>query len=480
MSGPMAKPEDDNRHRGMSQADLRFLMQTPLFDAIPEDAKFHLLAAMKRRIATPGERIMNQGEDGDCFYVIQEGTCQVNLEKDGVVHPLAVLRPGDTVGEMAVLTGEIRSADVDAQADMVLWRIGKEEFERICVEYPELRQFLTGIVSSRFARSRLTADRTVGKYVISTVTGHGGWSIVYKGVHKALDMPVAIKMLKHNLAMDEGFLEQFHNEARTIASLNHENIVKVYDIEELYRTVFIVMEYLDGVPLEALLRVTERLPVAKALSVLLQVCAGLKYAHERGIVHRDIKPANIFLLRDDGVKILDFGLACAPGTCNATRLEGTPMYVSPEQIRGKPVDERSDIYSLGISFYKIITGKRAFEELDVTSLLNLHLYEDVPDPRAGLPDLPDELYKFLMRSTKKNPEDRYQNIDEIVHDVRPLAEKLGIPITGSGSQRFNMTTLFLFYRDEHRETVRRVVEEFTEELEKIGAVLRQADFKDVH
>jgi CRP-like cAMP-binding protein/tRNA A-37 threonylcarbamoyl transferase component Bud32 len=474
----MNMPEQEGKSRGISQADVKFLMRTALFDAIPEEARFHLLTAMRRTIIKEGERLIWQGEQGDCFYVIQDGTCSVALEKDGNLHPLAILRPGDTVGEMAVLTGENRSAHVDAQTDLNLWRIGRDEFEAVCVEHPEIRHFLTGIVTARFGRSRLTADRTVGKYLITKVLGHGGFSIVYQGRHRSLDMPVAIKMLKHNLAMNQTFLGQFRDEARTIATLNHENIVKVYDIEEMYRTVFIIMESLDGISVEDILERTPRMPVSQALNILLQVCAGLSFAHERGIVHRDVKPGNIFVQRNEQVKILDFGLACVSGTCEA-RLEGTPLYVSPEQIKGRPVDLRSDIYSLGMAFYKMIVGRNAFMDKSISSLLNLHLYEETPDPRAAVPDLPDELATFIERATEKDPERRYQSVTEITNDLRPLAARLGLNHVGRSSQALNMTSLFLFYRPEHEAMLKKLLDDFGHELNKIGAVLRSANFRDV-
>jgi serine/threonine protein kinase len=153
--------------------------------------------------------------------------------------------------------------------------------------------------------------------------------------------------------------------------------------------------------------------------------------------------------------------------------------VSPELIKGQPVDQRTDIYSLGIAFYRIITGERAFDGADVSSLLNMHLYEDPRDPRSLVPDLPEELHRFLTVATRKEPEERYQNVNQIIHDLQPLAQRLGIQTPELAAPNFNMTSLFLFYRDEHQAILKRLVHDFSEELKKVGAVLREADFKDV-
>ncbi|MBI5568481.1 MAG: protein kinase [Desulfomonile tiedjei] len=474
----MGKKELLTKKDRMSDQDYQFLLQTPFFAAIPEDARFHLMVAMKPVHLPSGERLIAQGDEGDSFYIIQNGSCSVSLEKAGIVRPLAVLGPGDLVGEMAILTGEHRNAHVDAQTDMDLWRLSRTAFEGICNQYPEIRHFLTQVVTDRFARATLTADRTVGKYVITEVLGRGGWSIVYKGVHTMLNMPVAIKMLKHNMAMDPDFLEKFQNEARVIANLNHENIVKVYDIEQLYRTVFIIMEQLEGVSLVEMLREVTRVPLPRALNILLQVCHGLGYAHEKGIIHGDVKPGNIFIQKNDKAKILDFGLARRPGT-KGDRLVGTPRYFSPEQIRMGLLDERSDIYSLGISAYRIITGQEAFPDNDIANLLQCHLYEHIPDPRLVIPDLPDELHRFLVKSSEKDPTLRYQSMEEIIHDLQPLSRQLGVAPLAEPERHVNMMGLFLFYRSEHEEILKRLVGEFGQELRKIGAVLRDTDFKDI-
>jgi serine/threonine protein kinase len=291
-------------------------------------------------------------------------------------------------------------------------------------------------------------------------------------------MPVAIKMLKHTMAMHPEFSEKFKNEARTIANLNHENIVKVYDIEELYKTIFIVMEYLEGVPLDHLLKSMPRLPLSRVLDILMQVCAGLAYAHEKGIVHQDVKPANIFIQPGERARIVDFGLSLPPGTAGFSVSESA-HYMAPEQITGEPVDARTDIYALGIMAYEMVTGQRPYPEEDISKVLDMHVHEDVPDPRVLVPNLPDEVHRFIRRATERDPAARYQGAGEALRDLQPLAERMGV---GGAPhlrvQRKNMI-LSLFYKEEHQLTLNRLVEELSRELEKIGAVLRAADFKDV-
>jgi serine/threonine protein kinase len=291
-------------------------------------------------------------------------------------------------------------------------------------------------------------------------------------------MPVAIKMLKHKLAMDSRFLDRFQGEARTIAGLNHENIVKVYDIESRYQTVFIVMEYVEGETLEAILQETPRLPMTEVLRIVLQICTGLSYAHGRGIVHRDIKPANIIVQRDGKSKILDFGLAGAPGSSDPRRFEGTPMYASPERVKCENVDTRSDIYSLGLTCFRMFTGREAFPDDDVNSLLKRQIHEALPDPRSLVPDLPDEIVKFLTLATRKDPAERYQYVDQVIAEILPMSQRLGVSISSRPLHDSHLRNLLLFYGDQHREVVDRLVEEFSQELAKIGVIFREADFKE--
>jgi eukaryotic-like serine/threonine-protein kinase len=473
-----AIPVSGKQKKLIKPSDLEFLLRTTFFRAIPKDAICPLLNSLTFKHLKKGERLISQGDEGDSFYIILRGSCVINLEKENTLHPVARLRAGDIVGEMAVLTGERRSTHVDAETDMDLLSISRTQFDSLSSEYPELRNFLTEIITHRFSVSRQTADRTIGKYVITEIIGQGAWSMIYKGIHGKLRLPVAIKMLKHNMAMDTEFLEKFRNEAKIIARLNHTNIIKVFDIEELYRTVFIIMEYLEGTPLDDLLDRMPKLSLPVILDIILQVCYGLDYAHKQGIVHQDIKPANIFIQPDGKVKIVDFGLACPPGNIDFN-LPGTVFYMSPEQIEGNPVDERTDIYALGITAYEMITGQRPFPENNIAKLMDLHLSEDGPDPSLLASDLPDELRDFLMGSIKKDPDARFKNMSQILKKLLPLAEKLDLKVHSQQRKRGKMISMFIFYDEEHQLALNQFVDKFSNDIEEIGATLRVAQFEDI-
>jgi serine/threonine protein kinase len=464
----------------MYPADVDFFMHTQLFDAVSEEAKCPLLNCMTPGRFKAGQRVIRQGDEGDTLYMVQEGSCVAHMEKDGREHPVARLRAGDIIGEIALLTGEPRTAHVDAETDVKLWTMSRAQFDRLSKERPDVRNFLTELVSNRFSSERMTAERAVGKYVVNQIIGRGGWSIVYKGIHARLNMPVAIKMLKHDMALDPDFSEKFRYEAKTIAHLNHENIVKVYDIEELYRTIFIITEYLEGVPLDSILEKMPTLPLSKVLHILLQVSDGLEYAHKHGVVHQDIKPANIFIQWDNRAKILDFGLACPPGTIDCNIMAGTVFYMSPEQIEGERIDERTDIYSLGLTAFELITGQSPFPKDNIAKVMDLHLHEDVPDPRTLIPDLPDEACNFIMRATQREPAARYKSMSQVLYELESLAETMGVKRERPVQERRKMMSLFLFYDDQHELILKPLVEEFSHEVRNVGAELRAAEFKDVY
>lgn len=475
----MAEEQELGAMTLLTTDDLHWFMESGFFDAIPEDAKARLFGAARLLNLKEGERLIRQGDDGDCFYILREGKCVASIEKEGQSIAIGRLRGGDIVGEMALLTGEPRSAHVDAETDAVVWQIGRDAFEKTCAEHPDLRKFLTNVLLKRFSLALVRKDLTIGKYHVDKVLGQGGSSVVYQGTHAVLGMPVAVKMLKHHRAMEPAFVDQFRNEAKAIAQLNHENIVKVYDIEELYRTFFIVMEHVEGRSLRYVLGGAQRQLMARLFDYLLQIGAGLAHAHEKGVVHRDIKPGNVLIQEPgDKVKIVDFGLACPPGH-QEKNIQGSPWYLSPEQIKLEPVDERSDIYSLGIMAYEMFTGECPRKGNVLTEILCQHVQTDVEDPRKLAPDTPEDLANCIIKATRRNPSERYQTVKDILYDLEPLASKMGITSRRETKNQLNMMSLYLFYRGDHRQVMRQLVREFSRELEKVGARLRGAHYDNI-
>lgn len=458
--------------------DLQFLTATPLIRSIPENAVCRLLNSLAMKTLQSGDRLFSQGDVGDALYIIQEGKCTVQVPKDGKLCLVARLMEGDVVGEMAVLTGEPRSAHVEAETPMKLWGLGKAQFEMVSAECPDLRFFLTELVTHRFESEPLTGERAIGKYTIKNKLGKGGWSIVYHGVHKILNVPVAIKMLKHNMAMEQSFLDKFRNEAKIIARMNHRNIVRVYDIEEAFHTVFIIMEYLEGQGLDGLLVRMGIIPVPQAVDLLVQICEGLAYAHEQGIVHQDIKPANIFVQAEDRVRILDFGLACPSGS-EDLNMAGTIYYAAPEQLEGHQVDVRTDIYALGITAYELVTGRRPYPEDDLNELVERRLHQDVPDPCELHPGIPESLRNFILKACSRNPAHRYQDIGEALSDLRPLHADLCRTSDEAALERHQVMSMFFVFREEHQLALNRLLEEFGSKVQDLGVVVKVAHFKDV-
>lgn len=386
---------------------------------ISEDDKSPIFDKMTYRYVRAGERFVTQGEIEDTAYIIKNGSCLVIVEKDGLLHPVDHYGQGDIVGGTGILTGEPRRAHVEAETDMELWVLKRADFEDISKKDPDILDFLTEIVADRFDSRRPTAYRNIGKYITTDIIGRGGFSIVYKGIHKKLNFPVAIKMMRHNMAMDDDFLNGFWNEARLIARLDHENIVKVFDIEERYRTLFIIMEYIAGDSLGKMIQRLKAIPPSLAADFLVQLCDALSYAHNQNIIHRDINPTNIIIQRNDQLKILDFGLACPIGTEDFGNA-GTAFYMSPEQIHGTPVDPRTDIYAMGILAYEMVTGRTAFSENDPKALLCEDFCWSIPNPSIIFPNLPEELSSFIKKAAHHDPRKRYQNAEEAQKILRPL------------------------------------------------------------
>src|SRR5207344_759900 len=251
----------------------------------------------------------------------------------------------------------------------------------------------------------------------------GGMGEVYRAQDAVLAREVAIKVLHRSLAGDQGFVDRFRREARAAASLSHPNIVAVYDWGAVDGVYYMVMEYVRGRATRDLLNASGRLEPAQAAEVIRQTLLGLEHAHRQGIVHRDIKPENVLVTTEGVVKVADFGLARAYADGRQTQagtVTGTVQYLAPEQIRGEPADPRSDLYSLGIVTYELLTGKLPFTGETAMSIAYKHLSDRVPAPSAIEPKAPQEFDGFVASATDRNREMRPESAAQMRGDLTSI------------------------------------------------------------
>lgn len=270
-----------------------------------------------------------------------------------------------------------------------------------------------------------------GPYELQEKIASGGMAALYLGVHTSLGRKVAIKVLPPALAADKSFITRFEREANTLSGLHHENIVSVIDLGEQDDTYFIVMEYVEGTDLRFLLEEVPRFPVEIAMAIIEEIAYGLHAAHDKGIVHRDIKPGNLLLSATGGIKIVDFGLAFRMEDMERmTRLTGenlslgTPSYMSPEQARDGETDPRSDIYSLGVTAYELLCGKRPFESASPSELREKILTAPVPSLTDEMKLIAPEVDGFVRKMLAKDPADRYQSMSDVLQELAGVMDAL--------------------------------------------------------
>ncbi len=264
-----------------------------------------------------------------------------------------------------------------------------------------------------------------GRYELLEKIGDGGMAVVYKAKDKLLNRMVAVKILKPEFTKDAKFIESFRKESHAAASLNHQNIVNVYDVGREGNINYIVMELIEGYTLSELIYDTAPMPYKTVVDLAKQIAAGLSVAHKRGIIHRDIKPHNILITEEGVAKITDFGIAKAISSTTITsgtseNIMGSVHYFSPEQARGGFVDEKSDIYSLGIVIYEMLTGKIPFDGENPVSVALMHINNDMPSPSDLVAGIPPRLEHITIKSTMKQPEDRYNSIEELIKEFNNI------------------------------------------------------------
>src|SRR6266536_1522292 len=286
----------------------------------------------------------------------------------------------------------------------------------------------------------ISRDTRLGRYEIRSQLGAGGMGEVYLARDPRLNRDVAIKVLPAALSSDSERLRRFEQEAQAAGALNHPNILSIYDVDTHDGSPYVVSELLEGETLREQLNGTA-LPVRKAIDYALQIASGLAAAHAKGIVHRDLKPENLFVTKDGRVKILDFGLAkltqpekAGPQTSLPTETAGTEPgvvlgtlgYMSPEQVRGKPADARSDIFAFGAILYEMLSGNRAFRGDSAADTMSAILKEDPPDLSITNQSISPGLERIVHHCLEKNPERRFQSAHDLAFDLEALSGTSGL------------------------------------------------------
>ena len=258
------------------------------------------------------------------------------------------------------------------------------------------------------------------RYEILEQIGNGGMSDVYKAKCHKLNRYVAIKVLKPEFSQDTSFVSKFRVEAQSAAGLSHPNVVNVYDVGEENGIHYIVMELVEGITLKKYIEKRGKLPYKEAVSIAIQVANGMEAAHKHHIVHRDIKPQNIIISKEGKVKVTDFGIAKAAtsSTINSSAAMGSVHYMSPEQARGGYSDERSDIYSFGITLYEMLTGKVPFDGDTTVAVAVQHIQDAIPAPSEIAEDVPLSVDKIVLKCTQKKTERRYQTVSDLIADLK--------------------------------------------------------------
>ncbi|QDT46054.1 Serine/threonine-protein kinase StkP [Symmachiella dynata] len=394
--------------------------------AIPAEVTALIEPFMHRRRFATGQFLMQQGDTAKSIMVLDEGVVEIfTTDESGTRQHINKGSRGDVLGEMALLSGEPRSASVLALSDVKALVLPAERFHELAHDHPALSVVLTKLVADRLAGSGpdVLHGKTFHDYRIVRRLGRGGMSIVYEAIDPN-GQHVALKMMSHSLVYDDFGREQFEREVRAIESLNHENIVRVFGRFAAFHSFFMIMEHCRGANLSEVIKYNGPLPEEEIRKIVGQLAAAVLAAHDSGLVHRDIKPANIMLIPEGTVKLMDFGLA-APVIDEslsqyAKHVVGTPRYMAPEQLDGKPAGFPADYFSFGAVVYELLTGKPLFAERKLSQLRKRHAQWNFPDYDVLRPTKNEWSRQLLAECLIRDPQKRRPDLSAIAKWAAPV------------------------------------------------------------
>ena len=415
---PLAETLDVARARDFSS-----LSKQRFFRSLDQHTLSLMYSRMSDRHFEQGELLIRQGDKGDSLMVVADGEIEVSVIEDGEKHLLKHAGPGEVIGEMALLTDEPRSASVSAYTPVRAYVISAESFHELATRHPEISALLTLLLASRLGKAKHDAltGNTFHGFRILRCLGRGGTSVVYEAEESGKQRHVALKMMSHRLLYDRVAMGRFQREAEIIESIDHPNIAKFYGRFEAFRTSFLIMEYCEGVTINSAMAHCKRLPEATARKILGQVACAVAHAHDAGIMHRDIKPSNIIATRDGSVKLIDFGLAGRLDDELLTRfLLGTPRYMAPEQMTGKPVGKAADLFALGHVAFEMISGRPLFRSKQIWDLRAEVLRWQPPDLDTALPEASAEYRQVVRDVLRTDSAHRQMDFDQVRSWAAPV------------------------------------------------------------
>lgn len=398
----------------MESADrLGVLSCVPAFEGLGHAEIRAIAERTEVRPFIAGEALIRQDEPGDSLWVLASGAAIVQLRRrDGDTLELARVGPGDVVGEMALVTGAPRNADIVASKDGEALVLPRTAFEEIAAVHPGVVSVLTELVARRLGRAAQDGlgDKVLKGYRILRPAGRGATAVVYEaepeGAPAGAGLRLALKMLSHRFCRDRAAMEWFEREARVLDSVRHEGVARSYGRFQAYGTCFLVMEFLDGPSVHEMTKRLGRLDAPDALAIAGSVASALGHCHALGVVHGDVKPANVVVELGGRVVLTDFGIASRVETgaaqpVDTVRISGTPQYMAPELFVGARPSPSSDLYALGCLLFELLEGREAFPATDLgTLVLAKRRFLSAPTTR---PDTPPAIRDLVDRLLQPEP-----------------------------------------------------------------------------